>query len=80
MGKYFLIHVRKGNIPMDLLVMIVASSVGLGYFIYGKKLSDLHFLISGIVLMIYPYFVGGFLLIIIGIVFSLAPFITKRYF
>ncbi len=65
---------------MELFTILLVSSIGLGYFIYGKKTTDFHFLISGIALMIYPYFFAGPLLIIIGIILLAEPFVIKRYF
>ena len=65
---------------MDLFAALLVSSIGLGYFIYGKKIADFHFLLAGIALMIYPYFFTGMLLIVIGIILLAAPFVIKRYF
>ncbi len=64
---------------MDLFVILLGSSIGLGYFIYGKKIADFHFLIAGIALMIYPYFFAGTLLIVIGIILLASPFVLKRF-
>ncbi len=35
----------------------IISIIGLGYFLYGKKASNFSALISGIAMMIYPYFI-----------------------
>ncbi len=35
---------------------LLFGSIGLGYFIYGKKQSDIVVRFTGIALMIYPYF------------------------
>ena len=64
----------------DLFIMLLISTIGLGYFIYGKKAPDSHFLIAGIILMVYPYFLHGVLMIIAGVLLLIAPFLTKRYF
>lgn len=64
---------------MSLLFSFFISSVGLAYFVYGKKTTEFSFLIFGMVLMIYPYFVRNMvLLIVLGLVLSVLPFITKR--
>lgn len=42
---------------VPLLLGVVFSSIGLGYFIYGKKQQQTMPLICGIALMIYPYFI-----------------------
>jgi hypothetical protein len=39
------------------LVMLVASSVGAGFFIYGLKQRDAPTLLLGTVLSIYPFFI-----------------------
>ena len=65
---------------MSLFVGVFMSAVGLGYFIYGRKSSELYFLIAGIVLMIYPYFLRDLAALgIIGLLLILAPFLVKRF-
>ncbi|OQY10142.1 MAG: hypothetical protein B6I28_01580 [Fusobacteriia bacterium 4572_132] len=60
---------------MNLLISFIISTVGFGYFIYGKKNFSSLFLIIGLILMIYPYFIHDSLgLIIIGIILSILPF------
>ena len=44
-----------GLIYWDILI----SLVGMGIFIYGKKRPDLVALIAGIIIMVYPYFIGS---------------------
>lgn len=59
---------------MPLLLGVVFSSIGLGYFIYGKKQQQTMPLICGIALMIYPYFIENTVfLILIGIILCIAP-------
>ena len=59
---------------VQLLLGIVFSSIGLGYFIYGKKQQQTMPLICGIALMIYPYFIENTVfLILIGIILCIAP-------
>ncbi|MDP7420608.1 MAG: hypothetical protein QGH40_01955 [bacterium] len=42
--------------------------LGTAFFIYGKKQSDYKFLLTGLILMIYPYFVhSGIWIVVIGI-------------
>ena len=65
---------------MNLWIGILISTFGLGYFIYGKKSTDFHFLIFGIILMIYPYFLSNpVYTIVIGLVLLAAPFITSKF-
>jgi hypothetical protein len=42
--------------PTWLFVSMIASSVGFGLFVYGKKQSRLPQLVAGVALMVYPYF------------------------
>jgi len=43
---------------------IVFSSIGLGFFIYGKKQHRLIPLISGLALMVLPYFIDSVALLV----------------
>ena len=58
-----------------LLWGLLFSSIGLGYFIYGKKQRAVVPLVCGLVLMIYPYFVSSTLLLIaIGAALMIVPY------
>lgn len=71
----------KDVINMLLLFGFFISMVGLGYFIYGKKSLEFSFLISGLILMVYPYFIRDLVLsIFIGLILSMLPFVVKRFF
>ena len=62
----------------DLIWSLIVSSIGLGYFLYGKKAANLIALISGLIMMIYPYFVQNILVsILLGVVLMIAPFFIK---
>lgn len=62
------------NTAMILWGFIIGM-IGMGYFIYGKKVSNFYVLISGIVMMIYPYFVSNiFVSIAVGIDLIILPF------
>ena len=64
---------------MSLTVGILAGAVGFPYFIYGKKYKKQVMMISGIILCVYPYFVGNhFLLISIAIAFTLLPLFIRK--
>ena len=68
-----------GHAPVyGIVAIIFFSIIGFGYFLYGKKSANYVFLICGIILMVFPYFVSNLAyLIIIGIVFSLIPLIIR---
>jgi len=54
------------------------GSIGLGFFMYGKKQKALVPLISGIGLMVFPYLVSNvYILVISGIVLSALPWFIK---
>ena len=57
-----------------LLLSVVFSSIGFGYFIYGKKQQQALPLICGLALMIYPYFIdSAAVMTAIGLVLICAP-------
>ena len=63
----------------ELFVNLIFSSVGAGYLIYGKKQNKLVFLIDGIVLTVYPYFIHSELYTaIIGVFLAILPFLMKK--
>jgi hypothetical protein len=43
----------------NLFASLVVSTVGFGFFLYGKKAGRPPQLAAGVVLMLYPYFVDG---------------------
>jgi hypothetical protein len=58
---------------------VIFGSIGLGFFVYGKKQKAIIPFISGIGLMVCPYFISNvYYLVITGIVFTALPFIVKR--
>tara|TARA_R110002073_G_scaffold31335_3_gene96212 strand:- start:490 stop:696 length:207 start_codon:yes stop_codon:yes gene_type:complete len=57
-----------------LLISLVFSSIGLGYFIYGRKQKHKIAFYSGLCLMLYPYMISDSMwLIVIGIALMFAP-------
>ncbi|HEY2987683.1 MAG TPA: hypothetical protein VGL11_08150 [Candidatus Binatia bacterium] len=57
---------------------VIFGSIGLGYFVYGKKQSRIVPLVSGIGLMVFPYFVSNtVLLVIIGVLLSVLPYFVR---
>lgn len=62
----------------SLLWILFFSSFGMGYFIYGKKQHQGMPLISGIGLMIFPYFVSNpYAIVPIGILLMALPYFIK---
>lgn len=64
--------------PAILLWGVVFSSIGLGFFIYGKRQQRLVSLLCGLALMIFPYFVSSAVfMVLIGTVLTAIPFVIK---
>jgi predicted membrane protein len=64
--------------PAILLWGLLFSSIGLGFFLYGKKQRAVVPLVCGLVLMIYPYFIPNvFALVVIGIVLTAVPYFWR---
>lgn len=64
--------------PAILLWGVVFSSIGLGFFIYGKRQQRLVALLCGLALMIFPYFVSSAVfMVLIGAVLTAIPFVIK---
>ena len=62
----------------SLFWSMVFGSVGLGFFVYGKKQGAVIPLICGLALMIYPYFVSNnILLVAIGIALMAIPYFVR---
>ena len=57
---------------------LLFGSVGIGFFVYGKKQRKIVPLACGLALMIFPYFVSNiFLLVIIGIALMAVPYFVR---
>lgn len=66
--------------PSSMLLSVVFSSIGVGYFIYGKKQSRPLILIVGILLMGYTLFISDATLVIaIGVGLTLLPWIVRKF-
>lgn len=63
----------------ELLWGVLFSSIGLGYFIYGRRQSKTIPLLCGVVLMVYPYFMPNtVVLVVIGAIFTAVPYFIRR--
>jgi hypothetical protein len=57
---------------------VIFGSIGLGFFVYGKKQKAIIPLLSGIGLMIVPYFIANiYILIVSGIGLVALPYIMR---
>lgn len=61
-----------------LLWGVLFGSIGLGFFIYGKKQQAIVPLVCGLALMAFPYFVSGTVaLVLVGAVLMAIPYFVK---
>ncbi|PCJ25007.1 MAG: hypothetical protein COA96_08305 [SAR86 cluster bacterium] len=64
---------------MYLLTSLIFSSIGLGYFIYGKKQKRRIIYYTGLGLMFYPYLITDiFPMVVAGILLMAAPRILRH--
>lgn len=62
----------------SLLWSLLFSSIGLGFFVYGKRQAAVVPLVCGVLLMIYPYFISNnILLVAIGIALMAIPYFVR---
>ena len=63
----------------SLFITLFFSLVGCAFFVYGKKQTELWYMLTGLGLMVYPYFVSGVAVsLVIGVLLSAAPFVARR--
>ncbi|HIQ34006.1 MULTISPECIES: amino acid transport protein [Acinetobacter] len=62
----------------QLFLGVIFSSIGFGYFLYGKKQKMAVPLVCGLVLMLFTYFIDNTMIIsVIGIVLSILPYFLR---
>ena len=61
-----------------LLWGLLFGSIGLGFFIYGKKQKAVVPLACGVALMVYPYFVSNVMLLVgMGVILVVIPYFFR---
>ena len=66
------------NHTSTLMWGIIFGSIGLGFFVYGKRQKAVVPFLSGIGLMVFPYFVSNiYILILSGIVLVALPYFVR---
>ena len=61
-----------------LLWGLLFSSIGLGFFLYGKKQRAIVPLVCGLALMIFPYFVANtVVLVAVGVALVVIPYFVR---
>ncbi len=64
---------------MSLFFGLLFGSIGGVYFVYGKRTTNLPYLISGVLLAIYPYFFdSAWAVALIGVVLLAVPVLIAR--
>ena len=77
-GMYQRYEVVKLNRTSTLMWGVIFGSIGLGFFVYGKKQKAVIPLLSGIGLMVFPYFISNiYILVLSGIVLVALPYFIK---
>lgn len=62
-----------------LLLSVLFSSIGFGYFLYGRKQRKNVPFICGMILMIFPYFIGNlWAMLAIGVAVSATPYFIRN--
>ena len=62
----------------SLLWGLLFGSIGLGFFLYGRKQKRVVPLVCGLALMVFPYFVTGtILVVVVGIVLIAIPYFVR---
>ena len=65
----------------SMMTYMMVGLIGMAYFIYGKKQADLLFMLDGIALSVYPFFISGTIpVLIVGLILTAAPFVYRRYY
>jgi hypothetical protein len=66
------------NDVSTLMWGIIFGSIGLAFFVYGKKQKAIIPMLSGIGLMVFPYFISNiYLMILSGIVLIALPYFIR---
>ena len=75
--KEKILQIKMINIS-TLLWGIIFGSIGLGFFVYGKKQKAIVPILSGIGLMVFPYFISNiYVMILSGIVMVALPYFIR---
>jgi len=63
-----------------ILWALLFGSIGLGYFIYGKRQAQSVVRYTGLALMVFPYFVTDvFAVVLAGTILLFLPYFIKRF-
>ncbi len=66
------------DLSTSLFLSVLFGSVGIGYFIYGKRKNKSIPMLVGVALCSYPYFVSNiYVMLAIGVVLIVLPFLVR---
>ena len=66
------------DLSTSLFLSVLFGSVGIGYFIYGKRQNKFIPMLVGAALCGYPYFVSNiYVMLAIGVVLIVLPFLVR---
>jgi hypothetical protein len=66
------------DIGTIVMLSVFFSSIGAGYFIYGKKQHQCVPLLTGIALCVYPYFLSnGYAIAVVGLILTAVPWFLR---
>jgi hypothetical protein len=72
------IDLKVSNIQATLLWGLLFSSIGLGFFVYGRKQKAVVPLVCGLALIVFPYFVSNVTLLVgMGALLVAVPFFLR---
>lgn len=61
-----------------LLWGLLFGSIGLGFFVYGKRQKAVVPLVCGLALMIFPYFISNAIaIVLIGVILIVVPYFVR---
>ncbi|MBI4371347.1 MAG: hypothetical protein HY552_03505 [Elusimicrobia bacterium] len=62
----------------SLFAGLIFSGIGFGAFIYGRRTANVRFVVLGVALMVYPYFISGtFWLYVVGVALTGLLFLVR---
>ena len=64
---------------MNLFLGLLFGAVGSGYLVYGKRQQNALFLVVGVILIVYPYFIASAVfLVLIGLALAAIPILHAK--
>ena len=64
---------------MGIIIGVFTGAIGMGYFIYGKKQARFVFMLCGVGLMGYTYFIPNMIIsVVVGLLLAAIPFLVNE--